>query len=211
MPVPEAPDAPIEGHNVEAARAAYIAACGRIGRLERQKLEAEIAARDTRLAQLGTEIRAVSRERFNARRRLAGVVEMAGAEATRFERDFDTLISLPGVRTVAVADDRIRVVTDPVVLEHDGVRYDIGDFALDIDVDRGVRILNLRNTSASTGWDHPHVQGTVPCLGNLQEGCELLLGQLELVPLVSLLLQFLDTYDPTTAYGPISLWRRASP
>ena len=211
MSAREAIDAPDARHDLGAARAAYVAACAGIGRAERAKLEAEIGERDARLVQLGAEIRAVSRERHNARRRLAGVVEMAESEATRFERDFDTLVSLPGVSSVEVADNRVRVVTDRVLLEHGGDRYDIGDFAIDIDLDRGVRILNLRNTSSSSGWDHPHVQGTVPCLGNLQEGCELLLGQLEIVPLVSLLLQFLDTYDPTTAYGPITLWRRVSP
>jgi hypothetical protein len=211
MPAREAAVPPVGRGSARTDRSAYVAACGRYAQLERARLESEIAERDARLATLGAELRAVSRERANARRRLAGVDAMLAAEADRFERDFDVLVSMPGVRELELGEDQIRIMTEPIVIEHEGARYDIGDFAVEVDLDRGIRIINLRNTSSSTGWDHPHVQGTVPCLGNLQEGCEILLGQLELVPLVSLLLQFLDTYDPTTAYGPITLWRRTTP
>jgi hypothetical protein len=207
-PVPTSDSAPPA--DAAAVRAAYVEACARYGRRERARLQEEIATRDARLARLGDELRAVSRERDNSRRRLATVDAVLATEQGRFERDFEALSALPGVRGVEIDDALIRVLTEPVIILHEGASYRIGEFAIDVDLDRGVRISNLSNTSRTPGWDHPHVQATLPCLGNLQEGCEILLGQLEIVPLVSLLLQFLETYNPVTAYGPISLWERTA-
>ena len=70
----------------------------------------------------------------------------------------------------------------------------------------GIRVVNLNNASPKSGWDHPHVQAGQPCLGNLREGFEKLLGECTLVPLVAMLLQFLETYTPATAYCSIDLW-----
>lgn len=189
-----------------ATRATYVEACQRIGRDEVLRLRVAVAEREAELGQLGARIRAVGREHHRARQRLAEAERTAASDQARFERDFDALMALPHVHQVDVDGARIRVTTDAVDIEHDGQEYRLGRYAIDIDIDRGIHVTNLENTSASTGWDHPHVQGTVPCLGNLQEGCELLLGQLEIVPLSALLLQFLDTYNPATAYGPITLW-----
>lgn len=189
-----------------ATRAAYAQACQRIGEAEVQRLREAVGQREAELAQLGDRLRVVSREHHRTRQRLTEAERTTASEQLRFERDFDALVALPHVGRIDVDGGRIRITTDPIELEHDGRRFRVGIFAVDIDIERGVHMTNLQNTSASTGWDHPHVQGTVPCLGNLQEGCELLLGQLEIVPLVALLLQFLETYNPATAYGPITLW-----
>lgn len=164
-------------------------------------------AREARLTRLGDELRGTSRELHRVRSQLQIVEQVIASDRTRFARDFDQLIGLPSVRGVEVDGTIVRVITEPVVIAYEGKQYRIGEFAIDIDLEHGVRVRNLANTSGSTGWEHPHVQGTVPCLGNLQEGCEILLGQFELVPLVSLLLQFLDTYHPSTAYAPISIWQ----
>ena len=189
-----------------ATRAAYVEACQRIGRDEVLRLRGVVAEREAELAQLGARLRMVGREHHRTRQRLTEAERTASSEQLRFERDFDALVALPHVRRVDVDGTRIRITTDAIDIEHEDRQYRLGSFAIDIDIERGIHITNLENTSESTGWDHPHVQGTVPCLGNLQEGCELLLGQLEIVPLAALLLQFLDTYNPATAYGPITLW-----
>ena len=131
---------------------------------------------------------------------------MARSELERLERQYDDLSNLPGVRAVEVDGNCVRVLTTPISIPNDGRIYRIGDFAIDLDLDHGIRMRNLANTSRSTGWDHPHVQGGAPCLGNLQEGAEMLLGELEFVTLPTLMIQFLETYNPTTAYGPITLW-----
>jgi hypothetical protein len=153
-------------------------------------------------------MRTVSRELHLGRKKLAGLDAEQAEERARFERDYDELLALPGVRRVEAVGSMIRVLTEPVSIDYEGHRYRIGEFAIELGLDFGIRVVNLSNTSWSTGWDHPHVQGGYPCLGNLKEGCELLLGEFQLVPLVSLLLQFLESYDRVSAYGPITLWKR---
>jgi hypothetical protein len=205
--MPRSPVAIVDGSS-EATRHAYVAACVRHVHETNAGAVEDIGTLDRRLARLGAEMRAVSRQRAIAQRRAVAAARDHGDPEPRFASDYEALIALPGVASVAVEAGRISVTTTPVAIMHEGESYLIGSFAILVDFEHGVRISNIANTSQRTGWDHPHVQGTAPCLGNLQEGCEILLGQVELVPLVSLLIQFLDTYQPETAYAPITLWRR---
>jgi hypothetical protein len=210
------PAAPAEGEAAGAgdagiqteARQAYVAACLHDVDRERVRLRDQLETRRAELTRLSTEMRSLSRELHLGRRRLSGLEEEEAQERARFERDYDELLALPGVRRVEAVGSMIRVLTEPVAIDYEGHRYRIGEFAIELGLDFGIRMVNLNNTSWASGWDHPHVQGGYPCLGNLKEGCEMLLGEFQLVPLVSLLLQFLESYDRVSAYGPITLWKR---
>jgi hypothetical protein len=190
------------------ARQAYVAACLHDVDRERVRLRDQLETRRAELTRLSNEMRGLSRELHLGRKRLAGLEEEEAQERARFERDYDDLVALPGVRRVEAVGSMIRVLTEPISIENEGHRYRIGEFAIELGLDFGIRVVNLNNTSWASGWDHPHVQGGYPCLGNLKEGCEMLLGEFQLVPLVSLLLQFLESYDRVSAYGPITLWKR---
>jgi len=202
------PPPPVDGAALAEMRQAYVAACLHDVERERVRLRDQLETRRAELNRLSTEMRMLSRELHLGRKKLTGLEEETNEERARFERDFDELLALPGVRRVEAIGSMIRVLTEPVVIEHEGHRYRIGEFALELGLDFGIKVVNLNNTSWATGWDHPHVQGGYPCLGNLKEGCEMLLGEFQLVPLVSLLMQFLEAYDRVSAYGPITLWKR---
>jgi hypothetical protein len=189
-------------------RQAYVAAALHDVERERVRLRDQLETRRTELSRLSLELRNLSRELHLGRRKLATLEAEAVEQRARFERDYDELLQLPGVRRVEAVGSMIRILTEPIAIENEGHRYRIGEFAIELSLDFGVRIVNLNNTSWATGWDHPHVQGGYPCLGNLKEGVEMLLGEFQLVPLVSLLLQFLESYDRVSAYGPITLWKR---
>jgi hypothetical protein len=204
---PAAAASPAEAVPVD-PRQAYVAACLHDVERERVRLRDQLETRRAELNRVSTELRNLSRELHMGRRKLATLEAEAVEQRARFERDYDELLELPGVRRVEAVGSMIRVLTEPVTIEHEGHRYRIGEFAIELGLDFGVRIVNLNNTSWTTGWDHPHVQGGYPCLGNLKEGVEMLLGEFQLVPLVSLLLQFLESYDRVSAYGPITLWKR---
>jgi hypothetical protein len=174
---------------------------------EQAKLAEELETRQERLTLLSHELRSVSRALHHTRRRLEVVQQVAAADRDQLARDYDELLTLPGVRSVEPDGACVRVLTDTIVIEYEGDRIPIGEFALELDLERGIKVVNLRNTSPKSGWDHPHVQAGQPCLGNLREGFEKLLGECTLVPLVAMLLQFLETYTPSTAYCSIDLWR----
>lgn len=189
-------------------RQAYVTACMSFGEAERTRLQEEIEQKRVRLAQLSDEVRAVSRTLHAARRRLQAIESIASLERHQFEADFDELLSLPHVRSIELEGTRIRLLTEPIVIEHLGQRYRIGEFALDVDLVRGLQVSNLNNTGPKDGWDHPHIQAGFPCFGNLRDGFEKLLGECQIVPLVSMVIQFLETYTPETAYCSIDLWAK---
>lgn len=143
-----------------------------------------------------------------ARRRLSALKEILAADQIQLEQDFDQLLSLPHVRGLEVEGSLVRVLTDTITIEHEGQHYKIGQFALELNLEQGLRVVNLKNTGDKSGWDHPHVQGELPCLGNLREGFEKLLGECQMVPLASMLVQFLESYNPQTAYCPIEHWEK---
>ncbi len=200
-----------DGAALHEMRRAYVAACLHDVERERVRLRDQLETRRSEMSRLSAEMRMLSRELHLGRKKLAGLEEEANEERARFERDFDELLALPGVRRVEAVGSMIRVLTEPIVIDHEDHRYRIGEFALELGLDFGIKVVNLNNTTWATGWDHPHVQGGYPCLGNLKEGCEMLLGEYQLVPLVSLLMQFLEAYDRVSAYGPITLWKREDP
>jgi hypothetical protein len=109
---------------------------------------------------------------------------------------------------VEVNGSAVRVLTEEIIIKHEGQRYKIGRFALELDLKEGLRAVNLENTGDKSAWDHPHVQASLPCLGNLRDGFEKLLGECQIVPLVSMLVQFLGSYNPETAYCPIEHWEK---
>ncbi|MBI4492071.1 MAG: hypothetical protein HY690_04690 [Chloroflexi bacterium] len=192
------------------AAQAYARACVAQGEAEVERLRAEVRASAERVTQLSAQLRAASRAIHAARTRLGALEALLATEQARFEQEFEQLATFPKVRGVEMDGALIRVLTDTIYLDHLGRRYRIGEFALELDLDRGIRTINLSNTGQKSGWDHPHVQAGLPCLGNLRDGFEKLLGEYQVVPLVSMLIQFLETFNPDTAYGPIDLWEKVA-
>lgn len=188
-------------------RDAFVAACGHFGLDEEARLRSEIGEREATIARLGGELRAVSRELLRSRRRLAGLAGVTRVDEAKFQRDYEALLALPEVAGIDVEGARVRIRTRPISIEHGQRRYRVGTFAIDLDLSLrdDIRVVNLE-APPGDGWDHPHIQAGLPCLGGLREGCEVLLGELDLVPLVSILLQFLESYDPPSAYASIERW-----
>lgn len=192
-------------------RAAYAEACAAQAQAERSRAIVDADAAGTRVEELSRELLTAARQLQTARRRARALERDLSDERDRLEADHDKLATLPQVARVAIVDGVVRVLTRPVVLEHRARTYLMGEFALELDLARGVRITNRCNTITRGGWEHPHIQGEIPCLGNLSDGVVKLLAACELVPLTAMLLRFLESYDPTTAYCPVESWREVTP
>jgi hypothetical protein len=190
------------------ARTAFVNSCMAYAESEQKQLEKEIQKAAEQISRLSDQLRSASRSLHGARRRLAACKAILASERNQFERDFDQLASLPLVRGVEVDGSMIRVLTDDIIIEHEAQRYRIGRFALELDLEKGIKVVNVDNSGDRSAWDHPHVQANLPCLGNLRDGFEKLLGECQIVPLVSMLIQFLGSYNPETAYGPIEHWEK---
>lgn len=187
-------------------RRAYVRLLESFLNKERQRNEDELSAARKRVEALSKDLALAVRAVHGARRSSRDLIEPAGVSQEEREREYHSLLDLPGVRGVEVGESVVTIRTDPLVLEHEGDRNLIGEFALDLDLEGSIAIRNLANTISKGGWEHPHVQGGVPCLGNLRNGMMKLLGEYELVPLAAMLIQFLQSYDPETAYCPVEMW-----
>jgi acetolactate synthase regulatory subunit len=192
-------------------RSAYVRTCLEYGEAELERVRREVKERGDQVSQIATELRTASRALHAARGRLLAMESAVDSQRGQLESDFEELMSLPHVRAVEAEGACVRILTDTIYIEHLGRCYRIGKFALELDLEQGIRVLNLENANARKGWDHPHIQGGLPCLGNLRDGFEKLLGECQLVPLVAMLIEFLEGINPDTAYCSIELWERVEP
>ena len=171
---------------------------------ERLRQRAIVERSGARVENLAAELRSAVRALHDARRQLAALDDPSAAT--------DPILDLPiatlhDVASVAEVDDRLIVVTRPLVLSHAGEDHDIGAFEIELSHDRGARIRSASSPDGRRGaWIHPHVQGDLPCLGNARVGVEKLLGLGEVAAAVDVLIGFLRTYDAETAYCSIGNW-----
>jgi hypothetical protein len=191
-------------------RRAYADACLAHLGAELACLAETIVDEQARVDRLSRDLVTASRSLHTARFRRRALEESMSRARAGLETAFDRLLALSGVQRVEVDGHVIRVDTAPVVVQHADRSYLVGRFELDLDLEGEVTIRNVENTITRGGWEHPHVQGGIPCLGNLRDGIMKLLGECELVPLTSMLLQFLEAYDADTAYAEITRWEEVS-
>jgi hypothetical protein len=173
--------------------------------------EEELAAAEQRVAALSKELVQAVRAVHKARKHSRALQTTGDADLGAREREYEEVLQMRRVRALEADGSAIRILTEPILLEHGGRRYLIGEFSIDLDLNGTITIRNLKNTISKGGWEHPHVQGGMPCLGNVRDGLLKLLGEGEIVPLTSMLIQFLESYDPDTAYSKIDSWEEISP
>ena len=197
-----------------AAEADAKALRGEIGELSRRlvALERRLRASGARAAELSAVGRAGAAAPAGqqaAGGAHAGEPRPSGAVEAFAGEQFDGIQALAGVREIATEGACLRIDTEPVAIDWEGRRYALGAFRLTLDLAGDVRVDSLEHLGPKSGWDHPHVQDGLPCLGNLRPGILKLIADFELALAAQLLLDFLATYQPETAYTPIEGWPQA--
>lgn len=123
--------------------------------------------------------------------------------------EYDKLLATEHVKSVNVNYDTIQVYTDMVKIDYRGRTYNVGEFRIDIYIngrDSGVKLFNLTRNIGSTS--HPHIKSDGhPCLGNIKVGVAKLLGTYEYVVLAQLMINYLHTYNPESAYSRLEDWK----
>lgn len=173
---------------------------------ERFVAEADLATIPAELAELSRRFVALDRKLLASSKRSrltndTGVTHVATVELARIR----ALHSVAGV-SVKREQRQLVVETIPLVVEWNGQSFRLGRYQLMIAVEGDVRIESIDHLGPKSHWDHPHIQGGLPCLGNLRAGVLKLIAEYELALAVQVLLDFLTTYDPESAYTPIEGW-----
>ncbi len=176
-------------------------------RAEQRALEGEIERIPAQLAELSRRFVALDRRLPAAARRLEelrtfpDLDAFAAAELERVRR-------VSGVRDARVEGTSLVVRTGPVAVHWGHAAYNLGTYRLWLDLAGDVRVESLDKLGPRPGWDHPHVQDGLPCLGNLRHGVLKLVAEYELALATQVLMDFLATYQPETAYTCIEGWPR---
>jgi hypothetical protein len=183
-----------------------------LGQLVARSVAAQQAAAEADLATIPAQLADLSRRFVALDRRLpAAVLRLAQLRARSDADEFaaaelERLHGVQGVRGVQATGSTLRVQTESIIVAWGERHFDLGAYCLVLDLDGDVRVEALDRRGPKPHWDHPHVQDGLPCLGNLREGVLKLIAEYELAIASQVLIDFLRTYDPDTAYTPIVGW-----
>jgi hypothetical protein len=166
-----------------------------------------VAALQDELQVLSRRLVTLDRQLLAHTRRGAMLCDLQDRVASAAE-ELRRVLAVRGVRSVEVVDRTLHVVTDPVQIEWEGVRYSLGIYRLVLDLDGDVHMQSVSELGPKPAWGHPHVQDGRPCLGNLREGVLKLIAEYELALAVQVAMGFLESYQPESAYCAIERWPR---
>ena len=138
----------------------YIEACTRRLLNDIARTEAELRQSEQKLSEYSRLIVEETRRSLETRHKLTYLDEWQKNEESRHLDEFDRLLEIEAVKKIQVADDVLRIFTDTVFVRHEGTRYEIGDFRIDIFFEGYVLARNLllilptsRYASAETSTD----------------------------------------------------------
>ena len=104
------------------------------------------------------------------------------------------------------SEGKISVYTNDISIDFEDNDYYIGKFKITIEPANST--IKLTNTVKKVkGYHHPHIsQDGTPCLGNIASTVYYLLIHQDIYQLVSLLIEFLRSYNEQNPYAKIEFW-----
>ena len=171
---------------------------------ETRFLEEELRATEHAAEELSCRLTHETRHLAAVRGRLR-VLKGETAQSVRAADELARLQEMQGIRDVEVYAGGVRLLTTPIEVSHNGIRYRLGSFQIDLAETGTIRVRNL--TDAYGLYDHPHVWDGRPCLGNIREGVAKLLAEYQWVAAAEVLLDFLRTVTPQDWYVPVTHWK----
>jgi len=131
--------------------------------------------------------------------------ELIKAKATRIS--FEMMKLVPSCyESIKMEDTSVLATTYPIVLEHDGGRYDFEPYVVEVRLDTG-KVLISGGTEMN-GYIHPHCSDDPNnvCFGNISHLVSRLAGELDLHGLLQLVHNFLNSYNSSDPFQKIEKW-----
>ena len=108
-------------------------------------------------------------------------------------------------KEISFDERELKAYTHQIVIGHEGIDYEIGKFQICIAFETGrLTITNL--TNPHDGYDHPHINSGSVCLGNISTGIAKMLAEHEYVGTLTVLHEYLRSYNDSDAYHDIRHW-----
>jgi len=174
---------------------------------ERKVAEEKVRKAKRDYQEIVEKLREVIEEIEREERRLLALENFTEEAQKEIEKEIEFLFSIPEVKNISILGEKLIVETYPIEIEFAGGKYNLGEYLIEIDEERGeIRIKGSRNPKPEA--DHPHVKAGDPCLGNIKGKVYKLLADYRYGMLVQLLIEFLKSYNPDDKFFEIGLWKR---
>lgn len=120
--------------------------------------------------------------------------------------EFARLQGDPRVAKIMIVEGVLHIETKPIVIEHDGNRYDVGTFVIGIDR-CSFTVWGLVPTHPDR-VPHPHIdRDGIACFGNASQAITDAVAELRVADAVNFMLEWLeDGYEPSLARVKIETW-----
>lgn len=126
------------------------------------------------------------------------------------EEDLRQVIRMLGrsLREMELDDGSLVVTTRPISVDFEGHLYEFGCYRMRLPLGEGTVTIHAADPDSRVdGFPHPHVNAQgVPCLGNIGVTLARLLGAGEVSQSITLLLEFLRSYNPENPFLRIERW-----
>lgn len=138
-----------------------------------------------------------------------------------YRKEFEKFLSVPDIKKIEAGDGVIKVFTNMIFITHERVKYQIGEFRIEIFINGGLKFFNLTNggkgpgDTQPSGFDgstsynrhHPHVQGDgTPCLGTISSAVPQLIGEYQYSVVAILAIQYLKSVNADDSAGKGIYW-----
>ena len=202
------------------SREQYVAECQKRFEKTVKGTREKVSTGHVAIDKLQAELIKTIRETRGAERKLEQIESARGGELEKYASEFNSLISVPGVEDVQVADGVVKVFTENIFItpitpdDSKSETYDIGKFRMEIytaGTNGCIKFFNLTQKGGGDNYNinHPHVnsQGN-PCLGNIKELVAELIAGYEFSAVAQLGLQFLKSVnlDDSAGSGIFNAW-----
>lgn len=185
----------------EQSRKDYIAACEKIIQERLVHVAEQVKRSESTLRDVSQTIVQENRKLEELRPELSRLKEALEVDRKKYSNDFEHLISLKGVKRVALgANGVLSVFTKTIFVTVAKRRWELGDYEIKFFPNGILNILNLRiqQLTKQNYYQHPHVffeDGRSVCLGNIQEGVFQLIAARDYAVATQILIDFLHTIN----------------
>lgn len=176
-----------------------------------QAMKSDIDANAEEIDNKTNEIKELTNKNFTLAQAIQSISNEPEGIMNRTARvEFESLLRLTpspiDSMELDASEGKITVSTNDISIEHDDNDYYIGKFRIDIyPIKSEIRFTNL--IKKVKGYHHPHIsQDGTPCFGNIASTVYYLLIHQDLFQLVTLLIEFLKSYNEDNPYKSIDYW-----
>ena len=174
-----------------------------------ERAKDELGELDEQIVRKRRQLQELMRDQQDLRRTLKALKMPSEAEQIEDLSSWKDISKDKRVTEVVTVDGHVHVHTTEVIIEHENVRYNLGEFVIRIGVDGTIVVYGRKNRHKERISSHPHISDRgVPCFGNMSDALQEAIAEARIADAISMLVDWLfDGYDDEHTITPITDWK----